>query len=74
MSFATDKLKKSAEQLDESISAMGETEQIASQTLVRLREQRESIQRSKSRMEDVDHNLKESDATIARLDSSCVVS
>ena len=74
MSFATDKLKKSNAQLDESIKTVGESEQIAAQTLARLREQRESIQRSKVRMEEVDQNLKESESTISRLDSTCVVS
>ena len=74
MSIASDKLKKSNEQLEESIKTVGETEQLASQTLARLREQRESIQRSKLRMEDVDKNLKDSEATVNRMDNSCVVS
>ena len=74
MSFATDKLKKSNDQLKDSITTIDETEKIASDTLARLREQRESIQRSKVRMEDVDQNLKESETAINKLDSSCVVS
>ena len=74
MSYSTNKLKKANEQLNESIATVDETEKIATQTLTRLREQRESIQRSKNRMEDVDKNLQQSEKSISSLENNCLVS
>ena len=66
-------MKKANDQLNASISTVGETEQIAAQTLARLREQRESIQRSKTRIEEVDQNLNESGSLLSKMDGNCAI-
>lgn len=69
----TDKMKQADEQLGQSRREIIEAEQVASHTLARLREQRETLQRSKSRLDEVNKDLKDSNATVDRMASNCVI-
>jgi vesicle transport through interaction with t-SNAREs protein 1 len=70
---STERLKESSKRLDETRRTALETEDIAIGTLAELRKQREQLQGTRKKVDQVDANLNESNKTINSMNSGCVV-
>lgn len=70
---STERLKESSKRLDETRRTALETEDIAIGTLGELRKQREQLQGTRKKVDQVDANLNESNKTINSMNSGCVV-
>lgn len=70
---STERLQESSKRLDETRRTALETEDIAMGTLAELRKQREQLQGTRKKVDQVDANLNESNKTINSMNSGCVV-
>jgi vesicle transport through interaction with t-SNAREs protein 1 len=70
---STERLQESSKRLDETRRTALETEDIAVGALAELRKQREQLQGTRKKVDQVDANLNESNKTINSMNSGCVV-
>jgi len=71
--MTTDKMSDADKKLRQSRSEIDEAEKVAVNTLSRLKEQRETLERSKRRLDDVGKDLNDSNKTVDTMNSTCLI-